>query len=115
MSFVFKVIGCRGTIDNFDPLPFLLKELRVDGVLVFDSSPVSRRTVFQLTIIISFHFFKKKQEILECEKLLYSGMEKGWLAPVVEEPYNIRNACDAHTDVIEHKKGSQGKIVLKID
>ncbi|CAD5112735.1 DgyrCDS1954 [Dimorphilus gyrociliatus] len=87
------IIGCRGTVDNFDPFPMMLKEIQVEGILVFGAT---------------------SKQMVECADFLYSGMEKGWLKPVIDVPYDLSDAEEAHKEVIDHKKGTNGKIVLNI-
>jgi NADPH:quinone reductase-like Zn-dependent oxidoreductase len=43
---------------------------------------------------------------------VYSLLESGQLSPVVAEVFNLEAAPQAHVEVIEHKSGSMGNIVL---
>lgn len=52
-----------------------------------------------------------QEEKKECAALLFSGMEAGWLRPVVGPQYPLDQAAQAHHDIIECP-GAAGKIVL---
>ena len=40
------------------------------------------------------------------------GLTSGALNPVVGQTYSLSQAREAHVDVIEHKEGTAGKIIL---
>lgn len=52
-----------------------------------------------------------QEERRECAALLFSGMEAGWLRPVVGPQYPLDKAAQAHHDIIE-SSGASGKMVL---
>ncbi len=43
-----------------------------------------------------------------------AGQEHGWLRPVVGQEFPLDQAEQSHVEVIEHKNGTQGKIVLNV-
>jgi NADPH:quinone reductase-like Zn-dependent oxidoreductase len=45
---------------------------------------------------------------------LVEGMKEGWVRPIIEREYDVSEAAAAHVDVMEHKKGARGKIVLRV-
>ena len=59
--------------------------------------------------------FTFQDSISEAASFFEAGQTSGWLKPVVGTEYEMNEACAAQRDVIEHKTGSQGKIVLNID
>lgn len=54
-----------------------------------------------------------QEEKKECAALLFTGVEAGWLRPVVGSQYPLDKAAQAHHDIIE-TPGAAGKIVLTI-
>jgi len=44
----------------------------------------------------------------------FAGQEQGWLRPVIDQEYSLEQAEQSHVDVIEHKNGSRGKIVINV-
>ncbi|XP_022069377.1 quinone oxidoreductase-like [Acanthochromis polyacanthus] len=83
------IIGSRGTIE-IDPVNIMVKEVLVMGVLIFLAT---------------------LEETKECEEYLYSGMEAGWLRPLIGPKYKLDKAAQAHTDIIE-SSGATGKMIL---
>lgn len=83
------VVGSRGTVE-VNPVDLMVKEGRVDGVLIFLATP---------------------EENKECAAMLYTGMANGWLRPVIGSKYPMAKAAQAHHDIIE-SPGASGKIVL---
>ncbi|XP_028987338.1 zeta-crystallin-like [Betta splendens] len=83
------VVGCRGPIE-INPRDTMVKESSITGVSLFSAT------------------LNEKQE---CAAFLDSGMEAGWLQPVVGVQYLIEEAAQAHHDVIE-SSGAAGKMVL---
>jgi len=46
---------------------------------------------------------------------LYAGVEAGWLRPVISShEFDLSSAAEAHRDVIEHRNGSCGKIIISV-
>ena len=45
---------------------------------------------------------------------IYSGMESGWLRPIVGKQFPLEQAAQAHREIIE-SKGARGKMVLTVD
>ena len=45
---------------------------------------------------------------------LDAGAAAGWLRPVVSEEFPLSSAAEAQREVIEHKQGSCGKIILSV-
>ncbi|XP_040911804.1 quinone oxidoreductase isoform X2 [Toxotes jaculatrix] len=83
------VVGSRGPIE-INPRDTMAKESSIVGVALFFSTPEEKK---------------------ESAALLYTGMEAGWLRPVVGSQYPLDKAAQAHHDIIE-SPGAAGKIVL---
>ncbi|XP_037537473.1 quinone oxidoreductase [Nematolebias whitei] len=83
------VVGSRGPVE-INPRDTMMKESSIVGVALFRSTPEEKK---------------------ECAALLLSGMEAGWLRPVVGPHYPLDQAAQAHHDIIECP-GAAGKIVL---
>ncbi|XP_041805351.1 quinone oxidoreductase [Chelmon rostratus] len=83
------IVGSRGPIE-INPRDTMVKESSIIGVALF---------------------FATEEEKKECAALLYTGMESGWLRPVVGSQYPLEKAVQAHHDIIE-SPGAAGKIVL---
>ena len=43
-----------------------------------------------------------------------AGAAAGWLRPVISEEFPLSSAAEAQREVMEHKHGSSGKIILSI-
>lgn len=63
------------------------------------------------TLIQSLPVLLSQEENKECAALLHTGMEAGWLCPVIGSQYPLDKAAQAHHDIIE-SPGAAGKIVL---
>ncbi|XP_029929871.1 quinone oxidoreductase-like [Myripristis murdjan] len=83
------VVGSRGSIE-INPRDTMIKESSIMGVALFFATPEEKK---------------------ECGAALYSGMEAGWLRPVVGRQYPLDMAAQAHHDIIECP-GATGKMVL---
>ncbi|XP_023152550.2 quinone oxidoreductase-like [Amphiprion ocellaris] len=83
------IIGSRGPIE-IDPVNIMVKEALVMGVLIFLATLEQNK---------------------ECEEYLFSGMEAGWLRPLVGPKYTLDKAAQAHKDIIE-SSGAAGKMIL---
>ncbi|KAM3605510.1 uncharacterized protein V6R79_026453 [Siganus canaliculatus] len=83
------VVGSRGPIE-INPRDAMLKESSVIGVALTYATPKQNK---------------------ECAALFYSGMESGWLRPIIGAKYPLDKAAQAHQDIIE-SSGATGKIVL---
>ncbi|KAM6918958.1 quinone oxidoreductase [Xenentodon cancila] len=83
------VVGSRGPIE-INPRDTMAKESSIIGVAVF---------------------FATAEEKRECAALLHTGMEAGWLHPVVGSQYPLDKAAQAHQDIID-SPGAAGKMVL---
>lgn len=83
------VVGSRGPIE-INPRDTMSKESSIIGVALFSATPEEKK---------------------ETTALLFSGMEGGWLHPVVGSKYLLEKAAEAHRDIIE-SPGAAGKIVL---
>ena len=55
-----------------------------------------------------------QEEWTEMGVALSKGISDGWLSPVVDTPFPLSRAADAHREIIEHKNGSRGKIILDV-
>ncbi|KAM3604104.1 uncharacterized protein V6R79_006442 [Siganus canaliculatus] len=85
------VIGSRGSTE-VNPRDSIMKESSIIGVLIFRATPKQNK---------------------ECAALLYSGMESGWMRPVIGAKYPFDNAAKAHQDIID-TPGATGKMVLTL-
>jgi len=55
-----------------------------------------------------------QEEFAEMAALVDQDTAAGFLQPVIAAEFPLSSAAEAHRDVIEHKLGSCGKIVLTI-
>ncbi|XP_017277691.1 quinone oxidoreductase [Kryptolebias marmoratus] len=85
------VVGSRGPVE-INPRDTMIKESSIIGVALFFATPEEKK---------------------ECAALLFTGMEAGWLRPVVGSQYPLDRAAQAHHDIIE-SPGAAGKIVLTV-
>mmetsp|Transcript_24593 Transcript_24593/g.59188 ORF Transcript_24593/g.59188 Transcript_24593/m.59188 type:complete len:331 (-) Transcript_24593:68-1060(-) len=83
------VIGNRGTIDNVNPRLLMGKEAMVIGVSL--PGPAHEQ---------------------EAIAAIQAGLSTGALNPVVGPVFKLEDASKAHVEVIEHKAGTSGKIVI---
>lgn len=86
------LIGSRGKVE-ITPRFAMTNEVAVHGVMLFKAS---------------------EAEWAEMGAFFLSGQEQGWLSPVVGQEYSINQVEQAHVEVMEHKQGTKGKIVLNI-
>lgn len=86
---VVAVVGNRGTIE-VNPRDLMLKESSVVGVLGLGT----------------------EEEQKACRETLLAGTKDGSLKPRVGITYDLKGASEAHVEVIEHKQGTKGKLVL---
>ena len=42
------------------------------------------------------------------------GFRQGWLKPIIGTRYKLEDVMNAHEDVIAHRNGSHGKIIINI-
>lgn len=52
--------------------------------------------------------------MIETGNKIAEGIKEGWVNPIVEREYDMTEAAKAHVDVIEHKKGAKGKLVIAL-
>ncbi|XP_075887446.1 quinone oxidoreductase [Nelusetta ayraudi] len=83
------IVGSRAPVE-INPRDLMTKEGTAVGVVLYFATAEERR---------------------ECAALLFSGMEAGWLRPVVGPQYPLDKAPQAHHDIIE-SSGASGKMVL---
>ncbi|XP_057649472.1 quinone oxidoreductase isoform X2 [Chionomys nivalis] len=83
------VVGCRGTIE-INPRDTMAKETSIIGVSLFSST---------------------KEELQQFAGILQTGMEKGWVKPVIGSEYPLEKVVQAHEDII-HSSGKTGKMIL---
>jgi len=55
-----------------------------------------------------------QEEYAQMAAALDAGAAAGWLQPVISEEFPLSSAAEAQREVIEHKQGSCGKIILSI-
>ncbi|TRY87534.1 hypothetical protein DNTS_007091 [Danionella cerebrum] len=85
------IVGSRGPIE-IDPRDTMIKEISITGVALSSAT---------------------KSETRECAAALYSGMEAGWLRPVIGPEYLLEQVGQAHEDLI-NSSGASGKMILLI-
>lgn len=83
------IVGTRGT-STIDANHFIGKEVMAKGCLSLASSP---------------------EQYSEQVKAAESGLSEGWLRPPLWKKYDIKNASEAHKDIIVNS-GSKGQMVL---
>ncbi|NXC45279.1 QOR oxidoreductase, partial [Penelope pileata] len=83
------VVGSRGSIE-INPRDMMSKESSIIGITRFCETAEQRR---------------------ECAAAVLSGIECGWLSPVVGSEYPLESVAQAHQDII-HSPGARGKMVL---
>lgn len=83
------VVGCRGTIE-INPRDTMAKETSIIGVSLFSST---------------------KEELQQFAGILQTGIEKGWVKPVIGSEYPLEKVVQAHEDII-HSSGKTGKMIL---
>lgn len=86
------IVGSRGVVE-VSPRKMMSNELNVFGVMLYRSSDADWN---------------------EMQAFFAAGQETGWLRPVVGREFPLEQADQAHVDVVEHKNGSAGKIVLNV-
>eukprot|EP00298_Acanthocystis_sp_HF-20_P008421 c1766_g1_i1.p1 GENE.c1766_g1_i1~~c1766_g1_i1.p1 ORF type:complete len:326 (-),score=186.71 c1766_g1_i1:116-1069(-) len=85
-----SIVGCRGPI-NIEPRVIMAKQLKVVGVML-RAAP---------------------QEDYDASlKAVLELLESGKLKPIIGQVFKLSETSDAHVEVIEHKNGSQGKVVI---
>lgn len=82
------IIGNRGTLD-FNPRLAMSKDASLYGMSLFNAPP---------------------DEMREIHEAIYDGLAKGFLNPIVGKIFDLKNAPEAHREVIEGK--AFGKIIL---
>ena len=83
------VIGNRGSLD-FNPRLAMTKDASIYGLSLFNAPPT---------------------ELQEIHKAIYDGLSQGFLNPIVGKIFDLKDAAQAHREVIESK--AFGKIILK--
>lgn len=86
------VVGSRGP-NEINPRNIMAKELIVTGVMLFNATA---------------------QELHESLQAIQTGIENGWLRPIVGKSFTLDNASQCHHDII-FGKGALGKSVLTVD
>lgn len=86
------VVGSRGPI-QVNPRDTMRNESSVIGVMLFKAT---------------------KEELKESHAAIQSGMEAGWLRPIVGKEFTLGQAAAAHEDII-NGPGALGKLVLNVD
>lgn len=86
------IIGCRGSVE-IDPRAMMFPETTITGVVLFSST---------------------KEEMKETALTVCLGLKEGWLKPIVDRVYPLKNVSDAHHDII-HSKGAKGNLILSME
>jgi len=68
--------------------------------------------VLQIGCVFVFVLFQ--EEYAQMAALLEKDLKAGFVKPVIAAEFPLKSAAEAHHDVIEHKKGSCGKIILTV-
>ena len=55
-----------------------------------------------------------QEEYASMAAALDAGAAAGWLRPVISEEFPLSSTAEAQREVIEHKQGSCGKIILSV-
>ena len=55
-----------------------------------------------------------QEEYLQMSVALEKGVEAGWLRPVIDREFPLNEAAEAHREVIHHKQGSAGKLIISV-
>ncbi|XP_038649525.1 quinone oxidoreductase isoform X2 [Scyliorhinus canicula] len=85
------IVGCRGSVE-INPRDTMVKESSIIGVGLQTAT---------------------KEDRLESVAALLTGMEVGWLKPVVGPEYPLEKVAQAHEDIIKGS-GALGKMILLI-
>ncbi len=85
------VVGNRGTIDNINPRKLMMTEGSIVGLLVAPEDETNAAIAG-----------------------INGGLASGALKPVVGTVFGLEDASEAHVEVIEHKKGTSGKVILSM-
>jgi len=86
------IVGSRGSL-VFNPRSTMSKELDIRGMALAASSTAELATISAAVV---------------------AGCEAGWIKPEIGQEFALQEAAQAHTEVIEHKSGSTGRIVLNV-
>lgn len=86
------IIGSRGP-NEINPRNLMAKESSVSGVMLFNST---------------------FQELYESLQAIQTGIQNGWLRPIVGKSFTLENASQCHHDIIQGK-GALGKSVLTVE
>lgn len=86
------IIGSRGSV-VIEPRSMMLPETSVIGVALLSSSD---------------------EEMKETTSAVCLGLKEGWLKPIVNRVYPLKNISDAHHDII-HSKGAKGNLILSME
>lgn len=84
------IVGNRGTIE-INPRDLMMKETRILGMLGGPRNPEERKRY---------------------QAYLTSNIQKGLLSPSVGFAFSLEECPEAHVEVIEHKRGTMGKIIV---
>ncbi|XP_065558832.1 quinone oxidoreductase-like isoform X2 [Artemia franciscana] len=86
------VVGNRGNVE-ISPRFLMTEEASIIGCALFRSTPA---------------------EWKETAAAVISGVETGYLVPVIDKDYQMEAVQDAHANVLSHEGGARGKLVLAI-
>lgn len=92
-SGILIVIGSPHNSVSFYPDELIGQEKRVEGIAIFSST---------------------EDEYAKMAEALHSGVDAGWVKPIIRDEFPLEQAAAAHHEVIEHKEPSGGKIILSI-
>ncbi len=84
------VVGSRGPVE-INPRDLMSREACVMGVMLPNASA---------------------EEDVRTTAAIHDGLSNGSLRPVIGESFSLEDAARAHQEVIQHTRGSLGKIIL---
>jgi NADPH2:quinone reductase len=89
------IVGSRGDTPAISPRVIMTKECTVTGIMLWHNT---------------------EEDVLEQAAFIHAGLGAGTLKPVLGKVfYGLGSAPEAHEDVIEHKGGAHGKIVISLE
>ena len=86
------VVGSRGPVE-INPRDTMSREASISGVMLLNATP---------------------EQLLEAHTAIQSGIEAGWLRPIVGKEFPLEDASKAHSDIIGGS-GALGKTVLVVE
>ena len=90
---IVVIVGSRGPVE-VNPRDVMAREATVTGVMLWKAT---------------------EEEFEEAAEYIADGLNAGKLKPIIGQVFDgLEKAAEAHDEVIEHKLGSKGKIIIKV-